>query len=138
MKTQTLTRPSGTVSWATIVVAGAGAFHIAIGLLQLLAPAWFFEYIGDFAPFNRHYIGDLGAFTLPLGVGLWVAARDLRAYRAVVGVAALADLLHVLNHFYDDWVNATWSFEHLSTELIPLLAIAVLLLAVWWQAGQEG
>ncbi len=137
MKIQAQARTTTTVSWTQVVIALAGILHIAIGVLQLFAPLWFFEHIGDFAPFNRHYIGDLGAFTAPLGIGLLVAARNPYAYRAVVGIAALANLLHVLNHLYDDWLNATWLPEHLLTEIVPLFAVAVLLGAAWWKAARE-
>ena len=47
------------VQW---VVALSGAGYTLTGLSQLFAPRWFFENIGKFPPFNRHYVGDLGAF----------------------------------------------------------------------------
>ncbi len=123
MNMQAQARVTTSISWTQAVVALAGALHAVIG---------------DFAPFNRHYIGDLGAFTAPLGIGLLVAARNPYAYRTVVGIAALANVLHVLNHLYDDWLNASWSPEHLLTELVPLLAIAILLGAVWWEVTRKG
>ena len=52
------------------LVALAGLIHLATGLALLLAPAWFYQNIGTFPPFNRHYAGDLGAFQVGLGVGL--------------------------------------------------------------------
>ena len=51
-------------------------------------------------PFNRHYAGDLGAFLLPLGLALLVAARQPSRHLLLVGMAAGASLLHALNHRY--------------------------------------
>jgi hypothetical protein len=53
-----------------------------------------------FPPYNRHDAGDLGAFQLPLGVGLLLATREPLCYRVVILIAAAANLLHALNHFY--------------------------------------
>ncbi len=129
MKTQGLT-------FAQIVVAIGGAVNLFAGALLLLAPAWFFDTIGNFPPFNRHYMGDAGAFLLPLGIGLLVAARDPRRHRGLIGVAALGSLLHVGNHLYDDFV-AGQAAAHFARETLPLLALAVLLIVVYRNLGGQ-
>ena len=129
MKTQSVT-------FTRIVVAIAGAVNLFTGALLLLAPAWFFDAIGHFPPFNRHYMGDVGAFLLPLGVGLLIAARDPYRHRGLIGVAAVGSLLHVGNHLYDDIV-AGQAAAHFVRETLPLLALAVLLIVVYRNLGSQ-
>lgn len=116
---------------AQVVVAVSGGFYALTGLALLFAPVWFFDVIGHFPPFNRHYLGDLGAFTLALGVGLLLAAREPRRHRLLIGAAALASLVHLGNHLYDDWLGNAWSVSHFFIETLPLALIAVALALVW-------
>src|SRR5712691_8523067 len=88
------------------VVGLAGLAYLLTGIALLFAPVWFFQTIGHFPPFNRHYEGDLGSFLLPLGVGLLVAARAPLKHIWVIRVAALGSLLHAGNHMYDAVVGA--------------------------------
>jgi hypothetical protein len=135
MKTQTRTLVAFRASWMQVVLFFIGLAYLWTGLIQLFAPLWFFEHIGTFPPFNRHYVGDLGAFLLPLGLGLVIAARDPFRERALVGVAAGGSFLHALNHLYDDWLAGNWTPAHLLSETLPLVALALLLLVVWWKLG---
>ena len=121
------TRPT----WQTLVTGVAGLGYLLTGLTQLFAPRWFFDTIGPFPPFNRHYMGDLGAFILAVGVGLLAASPAPARHRMLVGCAALASVLHVLNHLYDDLLSSGWSAGHFLSETLPLLLLGLLLAAVW-------
>ena len=110
-----------------LMVAVGGIFYALAGLALLVAPVWFFYNIGPFPPYNRHYEGDVGAFLLPLGVGLLWAARDPFAHRLLIRVAGAASLLHALNHVYDD-AQAAVPVTHLLTDALPLVVFAVLLI----------
>ncbi len=116
-----------------VVVALAGAAYTATGAALLLAPHLFFEHVGDFAPYNRHYAGDAGAFSLAIGVGLLVAARRPAAHALVVAVGAAAALVHAANHAYDALRG-----DESSGELSVLLAFAGVLVpaavSVWKEA----
>jgi hypothetical protein len=118
-----------------IVVAASGAFYTLTGLALLFAPEWFFENIGHFPPFNRHFIGDIGAFLIPLGLGLLLAARAPRRHRLLIGVAALGSVIHLLNHLYDDALGNAWSLEHFLRETLPLALVAA---ALAWAATDAG
>lgn len=96
-----------TVRWVQWVVAIGGSFYTFVGLAQLVAPLWFFTTIGPYPPFNRHYIGDLGSFTLPMGIALLLAVRNPFQHRLFIGFVAAGSLIHSLNHLYDDLVGAT-------------------------------
>lgn len=111
-------------------IAG-GLLYILTGLPQLFAPQWFYQTIGTFPPFNRHYTGDLGSFLLPLGIALLWAARNPAQNRLLIGFAALGSLLHGLNHAYDD-VLAQSSLSGWFSQTIPLLIFALVLVAVYF------
>ena len=111
---------------ATLVVALVGANYVLSGAALLVAPEWFFANVGPYPPFNRHYLGDLGAFLLPLGVGLLVAARHPARHATVLAVAVGASALHALNHLYDAVVQGA-PLAHWLADTAPLLLLAALL-----------
>ena len=78
-----------------------GLLDVAAGAALLLIPEPFYRTVGEFPPFNRHYAGDAGAFLLPIGVGLVVAARDPQRYLPILLLGVGASWLHALNHLYD-------------------------------------
>jgi len=134
LTTQTTTTKASGVQ---IILGVSGLFYTLTGLALIFLPTWFFTYIGDFPPFNRHYMGDAGAFILPLGIGLLVAVRQPAAHRGVVLVSAAASLLHALNHAYDDWLVRS-PFLHWFAETIPLLIFASILFLVYRRISRSG
>jgi hypothetical protein len=70
-----------------VLVAG-GVFYLLSGLGLLFIPEWFFQNIGNYPPFNRHYAGDVGVFLLPLGIALVWAAREPAQHRTLIAFAA--------------------------------------------------
>jgi|SRR5579859_659739 len=112
-----------------LIVALSGLAYAQAGAALLLAPAWFFQHIGHFPPYNQHYEGDLGSFLLALGVGLLFAVGDPTRHRLVVRIAALGSLLHVGNHIYAALLK-TAPPDEWTREIVPLLVFAVLLTAL--------
>lgn len=117
----------------------AGLFYLSVSLLLFLAPVWFYENIGHFPPFNRHYMGDVASFLLPMAVGLLVAASDPSRYRLIIGMAAIASLIHTANHAYDAL------FEHMThghwlADFVPLVLLAGALVAAYYrpETGNRG
>jgi len=116
---------------AQVIVVVNGVFNILVGGALLFAPRWFFDNIGNFPPFNRHYEGDLGAFVLALGVGLLVASRDPRRHWLIIAASALGGLLHVINHVYDSLIEQAPAVHYLQ-DVVPLFVFALSLgLALW-------
>ncbi|MFQ5946367.1 MAG: hypothetical protein ACE5NC_08975 [Anaerolineae bacterium] len=113
--------------FAQVVVGLGGVLYLLSGAALLLVPRWFFDNIGHYPPFNRHYSGDLGGFLLVLGAGLLIAARDPYRHRLLVGVGAGASLLHALNHTYDALIGQA-SLAHWLSDTLPLLIFAALIL----------
>lgn len=115
--------------WVKLVLFLTGLMNLLAAVALLLAPAWFYEHIGYFPPYNRHYIGDAGAFALPWGLALCIAAFNPPRHRLLIGLSALASILHSLNHLYD---HRNWS------ETLMLLGSAALLLFVWKGVPVDG
>ena|SRR5215208_2016495 len=83
------------------VLAFIAAYHVALGVMQLLGPATFFEEIGNYGVENLHYVGDVGSFTLAFGVALAIAVVR-PAWRApLLWMGALWYGLHAVNHAFD-------------------------------------
>ena len=117
-------------------VAFSGLVYAATGAALLFAPRWFFEELGDFPPYNRHYSGDAGAFLLPLGLALLLAAPRPQAHRFFIAFAALASVVHAANHVYDAAID-----RESVGDLVPVLvfsAIVVLAFAALPRRGLTG
>ena len=84
-----------------VAVLVLGVYQLGIALYGALAPRSFFENIGPYGVFNRHYIQDLSAFEAALGAGaLFAAARP--GWRApVLVVAAFHFGFHTISHLVD-------------------------------------
>lgn len=115
-----------------MLVGLMGALNTIIGLLILFAPVWFFKNVGNFPPFNRHYMGDAGTFLLAIGIGLLLAARDPIRHRLTVMVGILASVLHTLNHVYDAVIGGE-DVLHWLTDLGPLVLFVILLAVAYSQ-----
>lgn len=112
-----------------------GVMGVLPGLALLFTPALFYN-IADFAPYNQHFMGDAGAFSLTVGAMLLVAARNPLQYRAIIGLGALGNLLHVANHLYNDAVVQGWATPHIYTNTLPLAVLALLLVWAYIRLGQ--
>lgn len=84
-----------------LVLALLGLSHLAVGVVFFLAPAWAYAHMAHFPPYNGHFLADIGAFNLPLGAGLLIAAWDPGRHVTLVGLAALGDLAHAASHLRD-------------------------------------
>ena len=111
-----------------IFVATAGLAQALIALIMLAAPGWFFQHIGYFPPYNRHYVADTASFSLGLGLALLWAAWDLPRRRGLIGIAALASVLHAVNHGLD---AAGAAVVHWIIDVVPLTLLAVGLSFAW-------
>lgn len=116
--------------------AASGVFYALTGVALLFAPQWFYDNIGTYPPFNRHYEGDLGAFLLPLGIVLVIASRHPSRHRLLIGFAAAGSLVHALNHLYDDMIAQTPIGSALGTTL-PLFVFAAVTGAAYLLAREE-
>ena len=128
MTTMSAARANTNMPWARALVGFFALLHLATGAALLFAPRWFFDTIGTFPPFNRHYAGDLGAFQVGLGVGLALAARDPARHRLLLVAVAAGNVAHALNHAYDAIIGGVPASIWLSD--VGPVALAGLILAL--------
>jgi len=111
-----------------------GFYSAVLGLVMILAPGFFFSTVGGFGTRNGHYIFDVAAFELPLGL-LYLAAVRWPSWRVpTLAFATLHYVLHAISHLIDihnakpAWVG---SFDF----VVIAIGVAVHTLA-WWFSAQ--
>jgi hypothetical protein len=134
-KIRVLVLGAGYAGMMAALVAGS-VLSLVTSLAQIFAPEWFYNNIGYFPPFNRHYVGDLGAFSLPWGIGLLWAARHPQQHRLLIGCAVLANGLHVLNRLYDD-LNSGVQLSGGVWQTLVLATFTLVLAAAWWASSRS-
>jgi hypothetical protein len=80
------------------IVGGIGFF--SLGLWAMADPRSFFEALARFEPYNQHFLQDVGAFQVGLGMVLLLAGLSARAdclTVALIGVGVAATL-HTVSH----------------------------------------
>ena len=109
---------------AVAIVGGVG--FLALGVWAMIDPRSFFAALATFEPYNQHFLQDVGAFQIGLGVVLLLAAVPVRADGltvALVGVGVGA-AFHAVSHVVGRDLGGTPERD------IPAFAgMAVLLLA---------
>jgi len=113
---------------AKTLILVAGLVNTLTFAAILFFPGWFFVNIGHFAPFNRHYMGDLGAFMLPLAIALIWASRDPERYRGWIIAWAASTTLHLLNHAFDAGFNGLLHSSHWVLDFVPLVFLVLVVL----------
>jgi len=89
---------------ARVAAAVGAAAFLPFGAWAMLAPRSFFEQLAEFHPYNQHFVQDIGAFQLGLGVVLLVVAirpaiDALTSALLGTGVGAAAHAVsHVVGH----------------------------------------
>ncbi|MQA14810.1 MAG: hypothetical protein GEV09_11720 [Pseudonocardiaceae bacterium] len=105
--------------WVAVL---AGLFYLVFGVWAFAAPASFAETVASFPPYNLHYLHDLGAFQVGLGVALLAAVVWSNALGAVLAGVAAASVLHAVSHVLDQDLGGRASDPY----SVGLVALAVL------------
>jgi len=119
-----------------------GAFHLANGVIMLLAPmAWYAAIPGVSAtgPLNRHFIADIALAFVASGSGLILGARA-RPWAGAAAVAggtwpALHALLHIVGWFAHGLPTTA---PTIVSELVGVVGIGILGVALAWARTQQG
>ncbi len=109
-----------------LVIAAAGLVLVGVGAWALVDSASFFDRLAVFPPYNAHFIHDIGAFQVGLGLALWLALVWTDAILAVLVANAIAASLHVGTHFVDRNLGGD-PVRDITT--LGLLALVLLVLA---------
>jgi hypothetical protein len=83
------------------LLALLGLYHLALGVVMVVAPRTFFDEFAAYGAFNDHYIRDVATFYLALGAVLLVAVARTSWQVPLLVFALLQYALHVLNHLWD-------------------------------------
>lgn len=121
------TSPTGrqTSALPRVVAGVTGGFLVVAGLVAFVAPAAFFEAAAAFEPYNAHFIRDIGAFQVGLGVVLLLAVWIDDGLVVALGGVGFGSLVHGVGHALDRDLGGTPAID------IPFwAALSVLLLAV--------
>ncbi|MBI5289302.1 MAG: hypothetical protein HY873_10075 [Chloroflexi bacterium] len=86
----------------TLVLLLGGLFFLGPGLWALLDPDSFYRELAPFEPYNRHFVHDIGAFQIGIGVALLLAAWWSDAKLIVLAGAAAAAVAHLVSHVMDN------------------------------------
>jgi hypothetical protein len=109
------------------------AFWLGVGVWAFLGPRSFYDEIATFEPYNRHFLHDVGAFSIGLGVVLLLALLDWSAIGAALGGVAVAAVLHEVSHLVDTELGGRDS-DLVLLGLLALLAVA----GAWATRGRRG
>jgi PPOX class probable F420-dependent enzyme len=111
----------------------SGTFMMGAGLWALLAPGSFAGF-ADFAPYNHHFLHDLGAFQLGIGVTLLLALiwRDALA----LGLAGflVSNSVHAVNHAVDLHLGGHGHGDWIALAVVSLAVVA----ALWLRLRELG
>jgi hypothetical protein len=99
------------------------AFWLGVGVWAFLGPRSFYEEIATFEPYNRHFLHDVGAFSIGLGVVLLLALLRWSALGAALGGVAVAAVLHEVSHIVDTELGGRDS-DLVLLGLLALVAVA--------------
>jgi uncharacterized membrane protein len=117
--------------FVTIALVLGGLFFLVSGIWAFVAPHSFYDQLAPFPPYNRHFLHDVGAFQIGIGVALLLAACwDDARFVAMAGAAAGA-AVHLVSHIVDHDLGGR------DSDVFGLGLIAVLLAAgavVQWRA----
>jgi hypothetical protein len=120
-----------------VIVIVVGVYLVGFGLWAFLSPAGFYASIAVFPPYNQHFLHDLGAFQVGMGVALLATQAWEDALLAVIGGIAVGSIAHFIAHLMDLSLGG-----HPATDL-PFLGVLALVLVVAWvlrwrQLGRGG
>lgn len=86
----------------SILAAVAAIVFIGPGLWAFFDPQGFYDELAPFEPYNEHFLHDIGAFQIGIGVALAVALwRPADALLAAFAGAAVGSIFHTAAHFVD-------------------------------------
>lgn len=122
---------NGKRAYVRSALVASGLFYLITAAALVFAPVWFFDNIGNYPPYNRHYQGDAGTFVLGLGLILLWAWRDPARYRAMIALVGVGSLAHACNHVIDDFILNPSALS-IGNNVVLFIFAAAQFLAAWW------
>ena len=123
-------------SWPQWVALAGGIVFLALGVWAMADPESFFDRVATFEPYNQHFVQDIGAFQIGLGVVLLLAVREARPDGLAVALLGVGtgSAAHVVSHVIGHDLGGSPGTD------IPVFTVATALLlaagvAQWSRAG---
>ena len=93
-------REAAARSWPWWVALAGGLAFLALGVWAMADPESFFDRVATFDPYNQHFVQDIGAFQIGLGVVLLLAVREGRPDALAVALlgVGIGSAAHVVSH----------------------------------------
>lgn len=113
--------------WAAWIL---GLLSVVFGVWALAAPASFFRNIGTYPPYSRHFIHDVGAFQIGIGVTLFAGAAGWDGLFVALSGFAAGSILHEVSHVMDRHIGGRTS-DPVGLGLVAALSLGLVGLA-WW------
>jgi hypothetical protein len=111
-----------------IVALIGGVLLLVLGLWAFAAPESFYEALAVYPPYNAHFVRDIGAFQVGLGLVLVLAARMPDGLRAALLGVGGGGLLHAGGHLLDRDLGGN---PVVDIPFLSILAVALLIAAVY-------
>ena len=84
-----------------VAALGLGLYQLALAAFQAFLPEDFYEYVGPYGVFNRHFLQDVAAYEAALGAGLLLSVARPGWRAPVLTVAAFHYGFHTISHLVD-------------------------------------
>lgn len=98
---RTARQPDRSPGWARGAAAGVAAFYLTTSAWAMAAPSLFFRQVAPFPPENPHFLRDLGAFGIGVGMAALAAAVRRHVDAVLMSAVTTASALHLLSHLAD-------------------------------------
>lgn len=116
-------------SFARLVALVAAVTWLGTGVWALVDPPSFYRNVATFPPYNVHFLHDIGAFSVGLGLVLVLALVLEDALVAALTGVGVAAVVHAGAHFVDR--------HHGPDAYVPLGVVALLTLLAAVAAARE-
>jgi uncharacterized protein YneF (UPF0154 family) len=109
------------------IATGLGAIvFLVFGAWAFIAPSSFYDQFATWPPFNEHFIRDIGAFQLGIGVGLATLLVAIWGRLAALAGAAAGAVLHAISHVIDLGEGGRSADPYLLGAFAVVLVVALL------------
>lgn len=112
------------------IALALGTLTVVLGVWAMVMPMSFAAIIAPFAPYNAHYLHDVGAFQLAIGVSLLLAARQSDGLLVALGGYVVGGACHTLAHVIDRDRGGNPTDAPLLGVMV-VLALVALVLRAW-------
>jgi uncharacterized membrane protein len=110
-----------------VIAAIGGISFVGFGIWAFLEPRSFYGSLAAFPPFNKHFVHDIGAFQIGLGLALLIALVNADSLFVALAAVGLGQTMHAVAHWIDRDLGGKPSDPWLMTALaVVLVAGAVI------------